>query len=105
MLVEFGRAGLSSIVKQQPNKVRQVLDKIKMKGMMPTLEAIFNKLGQPLPLGYSNAGLLHTLGEGVSNLNIGDSVASNEPHAEYVCLPKNLITAIESLKNGKWVEL
>ena len=56
MLVEFGKANLIDKARQQPDKVKQVLDKIKTDGIQPTLEAVFNKLGQPLPLGYCNVG-------------------------------------------------
>lgn len=52
MLVEFGKSNLIQKSRQQPDKVKQVLDKIKTEGLMPTLEAVFNKLGEPLPLGY-----------------------------------------------------
>ncbi|HZW66526.1 MAG TPA: hypothetical protein VFF23_12600, partial [Hanamia sp.] len=56
MLVEFGKSNLISKARQQPDKVKQALDKIKTEGLMPTLEAVFNKLGEPLPLGYCNVG-------------------------------------------------
>lgn len=94
MLVEFGKANLVQKARQQPDKVKQVLDKIKTEGLMPTLEAVFNKLGQPLPLGYCNVGKVIAVGEGVSEFNVGDRVASNGPHAEFVCIPKNLVAAI-----------
>lgn len=51
MLVEFGKANLIQKARQQPDKVKMVLDKIKADGLMPTLETVFNKLDQPLPLG------------------------------------------------------
>src|ERR1700712_3572177 len=54
MLVEFGKANLIQKARQQPDKVKQVLDKIKTDGLVPTMEAVFNKLGSPLPLGYCN---------------------------------------------------
>ena len=57
MLVEFGKANLIDKARQQPDRVKQVLDKFKTDGIMPTLEAVFNKLGQPLPLGYCNVGI------------------------------------------------
>src|SRR5690606_37388072 len=47
MLVEFGRSNLISKARQQPDKVKQVLDNIKTEGLMPTMEAVFNKLGEP----------------------------------------------------------
>lgn len=94
MLVEFGKANLIQKARQQPDKVKQVLGKIKTEGLMPTLEAVFNKLGEPLPLGYCNVGKVIAVGEGVSEFKVGDRVASNGHHAEYVCIPKNLVAAI-----------
>lgn len=94
MLVEFGKANLIDKARQQPDKVKQVLDKIKTDGLQPTLEAVFNKLGQPLPLGYCNAGKVVAVGKGVTEFRIGDRVASNGHHAEYVCVPKNLAAKI-----------
>ena len=94
MLVEFGKSNLISKARQQPDKVKQVLDKIKTEGLMPTLEAVFNKLGEPLPLGYCNVGVVIGVGEGVSEFKIGDRVASNGHHAEFVCIPKNLVAHI-----------
>jgi len=94
MLVEFGKSNLISKARQQPEKVKQVLDKIKTEGLMPTLEAVFNKLGEPLPLGYCNVGKVIEVGEGVNEFKIGDRVASNGQHAEFVCIPKNLVAHI-----------
>ena len=83
MLVEFGKANLIDKARQQPDKVKQVLDKIKTDGLQPTLEAVFNKLGQPLPLGYCNVGMVVAVGRGVTEFQVGDRVASNGNHAEY----------------------
>jgi predicted dehydrogenase/threonine dehydrogenase-like Zn-dependent dehydrogenase len=94
MLVEFGKSNLISKARQQPEKVKQVLDKIKTEGLLPTLEAVFNKLEQPLPLGYCNVGKVIAVGDGVSEFKIGDRVASNGQHAEIVCIPKNLVANI-----------
>lgn len=94
MLVEFGKANLIDKARQQPDKVKQVLDKIKTDGLQPTLEAVFNKLGQPLPLGYCNVGKVIAVGKGVTEFVVGDRVASNGNHAEYVCVPKNLVAKI-----------
>lgn len=94
MLVEFGKAGLIAKARQQPEKVKQVLDKIKTDGLMPTLEAVFNKLDEPMPLGYCNAGEVIAIGEGVTEFQIGDRVASNGQHAEVVCVPQNLCAKI-----------
>ncbi|MCP4971767.1 MAG: Gfo/Idh/MocA family oxidoreductase [Arcobacter sp.] len=94
MLVEFGKANLISKAKQQPEKVKQVLDKIKSDGLMPTLETVFKKLDEPLPLGYCNAGEVIEVGSEISEFKIGDRVISNGSHAEVVSVPKNLVTKI-----------
>ena len=94
MLVEFGKANLIDKARQQPDKVKQVLDKLKTDGIQPTLEAVFNKLGQPLPLGYCNVGRVIAVGKGVTEFVVGDRVASNGNHAEYVCVPKNLVAKV-----------
>lgn len=94
MLVDFGKAGYIAKARQQPDKVKQVLDKIKTEGLLPTLEAVFNKLDQPIPLGYCHVGRVIEIGEGVSEFSIGDRVVSNGNHAEFVCIPKNLVAKI-----------
>jgi predicted dehydrogenase/threonine dehydrogenase-like Zn-dependent dehydrogenase len=94
MLVEFGKANLIEKARQQPDKVRQVFDKIKTDGLIPTYEAVINKLDQPMPLGYCNAGEIIALGDGVTGFKVGDRVASNGSHAEFVCIPKNLVVPI-----------
>ena len=94
MLVEFGKANLIEKARQQPDRVKQVLDKMKTDGIIPTLETVFNKLNQPLPLGYCNAGIVEAIGKGVHGLSVGDRVASNGNHAEYVCVPENLAAKI-----------
>jgi predicted dehydrogenase/threonine dehydrogenase-like Zn-dependent dehydrogenase len=94
MLVEFGKAGYIAKAKQQPDKVMQVMEKMRAEGIVPTLEAVFNKLNQPLPLGYCNVGVVESVGKGVTKFNVGDRVASNGHHAEFVCIPENLVAKI-----------
>ena len=94
MLVEFGKASYLSKAKQQPDKVKQVLNKLKTDGILSTLSSVQAKLDQPLPLGYSNAGTVIEVGRGVDNFNIGDRVISNGSHSEVVCVPKNLCAKI-----------
>src|SRR5439155_1258925 len=79
---------------QQPDKVKMVLDKIRTDGLLPTLDAVRNKLDQPLPIGYCNAGVVAELGAGVDGFAIGDRVVSNGKHAEMVCVPVNLCARI-----------
>jgi threonine dehydrogenase-like Zn-dependent dehydrogenase len=94
MLVEFGKANLIDKARQQPDKVKMVLDKVRSDGLLPTIDAVRNKLGQPLPLGYCNVGRVIGVGKGVTEFQVGDRVASNGPHAEIVCVPKNLCAKI-----------
>jgi threonine dehydrogenase-like Zn-dependent dehydrogenase len=71
-----------------------VLDKICTDGLAATLEAVKNKLDQPLTLGYCNVGVVAGLGAGVEGFAVGDRVVSNGKHAEVVCVPKNLCARI-----------
>ncbi|MBL7711521.1 MAG: bi-domain-containing oxidoreductase [Chitinophagaceae bacterium] len=94
MLVGFGRANWLNKARQQPQQVKAVLDKVKTDGLIPTLEAVRSKLNQPIPLGYSNAGVVISVGAGVSGLKPGDRVASNGSHAEIVQVPQHLCARI-----------
>jgi threonine dehydrogenase-like Zn-dependent dehydrogenase len=94
MLVNFGQANLLEKARQQPERVKEVLNKMKTDGIKPTMEAVFRKLDTPLPLGYSQAGEVMAVGQGVSEFQIGDRVISNGNHAEIVAVPKNLVAKI-----------
>jgi len=94
MLVEFGRSNLIDKARQQPDKVRMVLDKVKTDGLMPTIQSVQSKLSQPLPLGYSNVGTVIEVGDGITDLEVGDLVVSNGHHAEIVCVPRNLCAKV-----------
>jgi predicted dehydrogenase/threonine dehydrogenase-like Zn-dependent dehydrogenase len=94
MLIDFGKAGWVEKARTQPEKVKQVLDKIRTDGLLPTAEAIFKKLDEPMPLGYCNAGVVLKVGTGIRDLQPGDRVASNGQHAEMVCVSRNLCSKI-----------
>lgn len=94
MLVSFAKSGLISKARQQPDKVKQVIDKIKTDGLLPTIHSVFSRLDEPLPLGYCNCGVVIEVGEGVKGFHVGDRVVSNGPHAEIVCVPKNLCARV-----------
>jgi predicted dehydrogenase/threonine dehydrogenase-like Zn-dependent dehydrogenase len=93
MLVEFGKAGWVEKARRQPEKVAAVLDKIKTDGLAVTLEAVRNKLDQPLPLGYCSAGIVLE-GDAVRGFRPGDRVVSNGRHAEVASVPVNLTARI-----------
>ncbi|WP_313598283.1 bi-domain-containing oxidoreductase [Pseudomonas sp.] len=94
MLVGFGRANWLEKARQQPDKVRMVLQKVQTDGLATTVEAVRSKLAQPLPLGYCNVGVVGAVGSDVSGFKPGDRVVSNGPHADIVVVPKNLCALI-----------
>jgi predicted dehydrogenase/threonine dehydrogenase-like Zn-dependent dehydrogenase len=94
MLVEFGRAGWIDKARQQPQKVRQVLDKVRTDGLLPTIDAVRSKLDQMMPLGYCNVGRVAEVGADVRGFAVGERVASNGPHAELVAVARNLCARI-----------
>jgi predicted dehydrogenase/threonine dehydrogenase-like Zn-dependent dehydrogenase len=94
MLVDFGKAGFIDKARQQPDKVRMVLDKVRTDGLIPTIQAVRNKLDQPLPMGYCNVGEVVDVGMGVTGFAVGDRVASSGKHAEMVAVPVNLCAKV-----------
>lgn len=94
MLVEFGRGNLLQKVRSQPDKVRQVMDKMRTDGIGPTLEAVRAKLDAPIPLGYCHAGVVVETGSRVLGFAAGDRVVTNGPHAEYARVPHTLAARI-----------
>lgn len=94
MLVDFGRSNWLEKVRKQPEKVKQVLQKIKTDGLFPTIDAVRSKLEEPIALGYCNVGQVVAVGTGVNGFAPGDRVAAAAPHAEVVCVPKNLCAKV-----------
>jgi predicted dehydrogenase/threonine dehydrogenase-like Zn-dependent dehydrogenase len=94
MLVNFGKASPLEKIRQQPEKVKMVLEKIKTDGLAATMDAVHSKLDQLLPMGYCNVGIVQAVGAGVHEFAIGDRVVSNGAHAEMVSVPKNLCCKI-----------
>ena len=94
MLVNFGKSSLIDKARQQPEKVKMVLDKVKTDGVITTYAAVKSKLAQPIPLGYCNVGIVSEVGINVSGFAKGDRVASNGSHSDIVNVPKNLCAKI-----------
>lgn len=94
MLVGFGRASYIQKARQQPEKVRMVLDKVKTDGLFTTVDAVRSKLAQPIPLGYSNVGRVISVGKEIQGFKVGDRVLTNGPHADIVRVPQNLSAII-----------
>ena len=93
MLVEFGKAGWINKIRQQPERVKDVLAKISTEGLFPTIKAIRGKLSQPIPLGYCQVGRVVDPG-GSTEFAVGDRVVSNGPHAEVVSVKSYLCAKI-----------
>ncbi|MDQ3226868.1 MAG: zinc-binding alcohol dehydrogenase, partial [Chloroflexota bacterium] len=96
MLVEFGRAGWIEKARSQPEKVQQVLSKIRTDGIVPTIDAVRAKLDDPVALGYCHAGIVREVGREVTAFKPGDRVVTNGPHAEYVRVAQTLAAKIPS---------
>jgi predicted dehydrogenase/threonine dehydrogenase-like Zn-dependent dehydrogenase len=98
MLVEFAGQSLLGKVRSRPDLAGQVIDKARREGLLTTLEAAFGRLDQPMPLGYSSAGTVVALGQGVQGLQVGQRVAcaggNYAVHAEYACVPRNLLVPL-----------
>ena len=94
MLLEFGRSSMLQKARSQPEKVKQVVNKVKTEGLVPTLESVFRKLDEPLALGYCHAGRVIDVGAGVAGFRVGDRVVTNGSHAEVVCVPQTLAALI-----------
>ena len=94
MLVDFGKANLLTKARQQPEKVAEVLVKVRTDGLATTVAAVRSKLGQPIALGYCNTGVVADVGADIGDFKIGDRVVSNGPHADVVCVGRNLAARI-----------
>ena len=94
MLLNFGKSNYLSKALQQPEKVRAAINKVKNDGILNTTSSIFNKLNEPIPLGYCNVGVVIEVGEGVTGFKKGDRVVSNGHHAEIVSVSINLCAKI-----------
>ena len=94
MLLQFGKSNLIEKAMQQPDKVKQTIDKVKTDGLSATIDAVRSKLDQPIPLGYCNAGIVRAVGADVHHVKVGDRVVSNAPHAELAVIGRNLVAPI-----------
>ena len=94
MLFDFGRSNIIQKGLKQPDKVKKIIEKISSDGLKPTIDSIFSKLDQPLPLGYCNVGRIIEKGSDDSDFEINDRVVSNGNHSEFVKVPLNLCAKI-----------
>lgn len=92
MLLEFGRANLLQKARSQPERVRQVIAKMRTDGVLATVDAVRAKLDEAIPLGYCNAGVVIECGDQAARRRFpeGTRVASNGAHAEAALAGVNL---------------
>ncbi len=97
---EFASKNLLQKARMRPDLVREVLSKISRDGLLATVSSVRNRLDQPSSLGYSSAGTVVAVGEGVADINPGDRVAcagaGHAVHAEFACVPRLLVARIPS---------
>ncbi len=98
MVVEFAEKSLVGKARSRPDLVRQVIDKAQREGLLATAQAAFDRLDQPMALGYSSAGTIVELGEDMPGFKVGQRVAcaggGYAVHAEYAVVPHNLLTPL-----------
>lgn len=87
---DLARKSLLGKARERPDHVRRVLEKARTEGLWRTIKQVQEKLDDPMPMGYSSAGVVLACGDGVQEFKVGDRVASNGPHAEVVAVPKQL---------------
>lgn len=92
--VELARQTLLGKARQRPDHVRRVLEKVRTEGLAQTMQQVRARLDQPMPLGYSSAGIVLEVGSGVGRFQVGDRVVSNGPHAGVVAVGENLVARI-----------
>ncbi len=95
---EFAGKNLLQKARMRPDLVREVLNKISRDGLVSTVSAVRSRLDQPGALGYSSAGTVVAVGEGIVDISPGDRVAcagaGHAVHAEFACVPRLLVARI-----------
>lgn len=94
MLTEFGNKSWIAKIRDHPDRFAKIMEKVRSEGLVSTYHKVRTKLEQPIPLGYSSAGVVISVGSKVRNFKIGDRVISNGAHAEFVSVNENLVCAI-----------
>jgi predicted dehydrogenase/threonine dehydrogenase-like Zn-dependent dehydrogenase len=97
-VLEFSKANYLQKARQRPDLVRKVLLRAKNEGLWQTYQIVSNLIDQPIQLGYSSAGVVTSVGEGVSDVRVGDRVACAglfvATHSEVVAVPRNLMVSV-----------
>jgi predicted dehydrogenase/threonine dehydrogenase-like Zn-dependent dehydrogenase len=96
--VKLGKMSLMGKARARPEQVKKVVQALRTEGLVATINAVNRSLDLPVPLGYSCAGTVEAVGEGVTDIEPGDRVACGGAgmayHAEFVVVPRNLCVGI-----------
>ena len=90
MVIDLANKSLLGMARERPDRVRQVLEKVRTQGVTTTWAQVKQKLNEPIALGYSSSGVVVGCGAGVEQFKPGDHVASNGHHAGLVSVPHHL---------------
>src|SRR3984893_12386549 len=95
---EFARKNLLQKARMRPDLVRAGWNKVRRDGVPSTLAAVRSRMDQPSAPGYSSAGTVVAVGEGVTDIRAGDRVAcggaGHAVHAEFACIPRLLLARV-----------
>jgi polar amino acid transport system substrate-binding protein len=97
--VKDARLGYIGKARARKEEVKKVIQTAKTIGLKETYRLVMNKLDAPSALGYSCAGEVIAVAEGVKEFKVGDRVAcagSTAVHAEVVAIPVNLCVKINN---------
>lgn len=102
--VTDARMGYIAKARSRQKEVKQVIEMVKLNGLLPTYKFVMNKLDAPSELGYSTAGEVIAVGSDVTNFKVGDKVAcggASASHADVIAVPVNLCVKVPESVNLK----